>query len=473
VLDEADDPESPDWWLLQLGRQLTARRPQLDLWWDYYRGEQPLPEGPKRATEAYRDFQKKARSNFCREVADSSVNRMRVIGIADDQGRPDDQAWAWWQANRMDARQAVLFRAALALGSAYLMVGRHPTTNRPLITLEHPREVIIDRDPATGERRTGLKAWYDPVRRIARANVYTSTETFKYATERRGPGPLRWGQRTWTRLEGGGAHGMGGMPIVAFECRPFLGEDPVAEFAPVIDIQDRINLGVLNRMTAERYAAFRQKWVKGHKFRRTRDPETGLEIVEQPFVPDPGAVWASTGENTQFGEFSQTQLGDYMRAHQTDIQDLLIISRTPAYTYAGDLVNIGADTIEALDVNHVAKVLEHLANFGEGLEETLQLAAVAAGEDRDMSQAEVRWQNPRLINPAVAADAAVKKKGIGYPLAVLAEDLGESPQRIARITSEVAADQLMGARALQLAAGSAQAALEAVPAAGADGVGGA
>jgi hypothetical protein len=62
-----------------------------------------------------------------------------------------------------------------------------------------------------------------------------------------------------------------------------------------------------------------------------------------------------------------------------------------------------------------------------------------------MSAYELRWADPRQLNPAVLADAATKKKAIGYPLAVLAEDLGESPQRVNRITSEAAGDALLAA----------------------------
>ncbi|WP_162908371.1 hypothetical protein [Allorhizocola rhizosphaerae] len=72
----------------------------------------------------------------------------------------------------------------------------------------------------------------------------------------------------------------GVVPIVPFPCSPDLGEEPEAVFAGVLDVQDRINFGILNRMTAERYGAFRQKHVTGHKFKRSTDPDTGMEIVE-------------------------------------------------------------------------------------------------------------------------------------------------------------------------------------------------
>jgi hypothetical protein len=219
----------------------------------------------------------------------------------------------------------------------------------------------------------------------------------------------------------------------------------VSEFDCIMDIQDRINFNVLNRMSAERYGAFRQGTVTGHRFRKTRDPETGLETVEMPFVPGPGSLWASEGENTKFGWSPQTDLMGYLRSQETDIRTALVISGTPAYYYAGELINVSVDTVAALDTMHIAKVREHHAVFGEGLEEVFSIAAKVAGVDRDFSASEIRWADPRQLNPAVMADAATKKKSIGYPLAVLAEDLGESPQRINRITSESAADALLAA----------------------------
>jgi hypothetical protein len=445
VLNNADTALDPDWWLLRLGRRLRDRRQQLDMWGDYHRGNHPLPAGPKRATEAYRDFQRKARTNFCATIEEASAFRLRAIGIADDQGRSDDEAWRWWQLNKLDARQAQVYRVSLSQSIGYVAVGPHPRDkSRPLITAEHPREVIVDEDPATGERRAALKAWYDDITRKGRANVMIDGVLVKYETEgERGPGRLPWGKENWVKVSET-KHGLG-IPVVPFPCRPELGEDPLPEFAGILDIQDRVNFGVLNRMTAERYTAFRQGTVTGHKFRRIRDPETGLETVEMPFVPDPGSLWASEGEKTQFGWSPQTDLMGYLKTYETDIRTLLVTSATPAYYYAGDLINVAVDMIQALDALHIAKVEEHQANYGEGWEEVLSLAAAVAGSDTDMSSYELRWKDPRQLNPAVLADAAVKKKSIGYPLAVLAEDLGESPQRVNRITSEAAADTLRAA----------------------------
>ena len=42
------------------------------------------------------------------------------------------------------------------------------------------------------------------------------------------------------------------------------GEEPRPAFEAGIDVQDRLNLTLLNRLTAERYAAFRQRWMTNY-----------------------------------------------------------------------------------------------------------------------------------------------------------------------------------------------------------------
>ncbi|WP_223189561.1 phage portal protein [Nonomuraea terrae] len=456
-------PLTPDWWLLRLGRKLRDRQMQLNCWWDYYSGNPPLPQGPKGPASVYLDFQRKARTNFLQMVVDASVHRLLAIGVTDAAGKSDDEAWRWWQQNRMDSRQKQIFRTALSQSESYAIVGPHPKDpKRPLITPEHPREVIVEYDPATGERIAALKAWYDDVEQVGKATVYLPDVIVKYQTGRRSGGrALPWGAENWgPRLDFDGSYveaqsnPLNEVPVVPFTCAPELGELPQPDFAQGIDIQDRINLSMLNRMTAERYSAFRQKYVTGHRFREIKDEETGLPIldpisgqpqIEQPFRPDPGSLWASTGENVKFGEFSQTDLIGYLKTHQADILDLLILTHTPAYYYAGDLINVSADTVIALDTNHVAKIGEYQTGFGESLEDLFGLAAKIAGSERDFVSSEVRWKDPRQLNPSVMADMATKIKSIGYPLGVVAERMGESPQQVKRITTGQAQDAFLAA----------------------------
>jgi hypothetical protein len=465
-------PETPDWWLLRLGRRMRDRRPQLDQWWNYYTGDHPLPELPKQATDAFRQFQRKARTNFCRPIADASVHRLTVLGVTDGQGKADANALRWWQANRLDSAQKRLYRTVMSQATGYVIVGPHPKRTEdngrpaPLITAEHPRQCIVEYDPATGEVLAGLKARWDDITRIGRAELYLPDMVVRYTTAARGSGRLPWGLESWTPSGAPVPHDLGGCPMVEFACRPDLMEDPEAEFAGVLDSQDRINMGVLNRMTASRYSAFRQGFVTGHKFAKRVDPLSGLTVVEQPFVPSPASLWASEGADTKFGQLDATDLSGFLAEHESDVRSMLVLSHTPAYYFATDLINISADTVNALDINHIAKIQEHQVTLGESWETVMGLAAAQAGIEQDYSQSEVRWADARQLNPSVLADAAVKKSSIGYPLSILAEDLGESPQRVRRITSAAAGQALLNAAAATTPPGAPAAQPAARPAAG-------
>ncbi|MGW2742365.1 phage portal protein [Streptomyces sp. NPDC001450] len=457
MLDETPDLDNPDFMLLRLGRRLRRRQKWLDEWWQYYRGRPPLPELPKNAEAAFIDFQRKSRTNFCGLIANASVHRLLALGVTGPDGTPDDNASRWWQANRLDSRQKLVWRCSMAQSVGYMLVGPHPTRTEvngrpsPLITPEHPTECVVEYDPETGEPLVGLKAWHNDIDGYGYARVYYDDRSFPYrTTDVCGGRRLPWGPESWQYLgqsDGGEPHDLGRMPLIEFARMPDLGEHPEPEFACVLDSQDRVNAGILNRMAASRYSGFRQKWVKGHKFAKRRT-DTGLTVVEQPFVPGPNTVWVSEGEAAQFGQLDATDLSGFLKEHESDVRDMLIVSQTPAYYFASDLINISADTVAALDVMHVAKVREHIAAFGEGLEDVMSLAAAQAGVTDDYTEATVRWADPQYLSPAVMADAATKLKAVGYPLDVIAERLGETPQQVRRITAGAASAALLAASLL-------------------------
>jgi hypothetical protein len=447
-----DTPESPDWWLTRHGRRLRARREKLDYWWRYYSGDQPMPQGPEDAVLAYLNFQRMSQTNFIQMVVDATVHRAVVMGVNASDGTQDAASWTRWQANRLDARQAQVYRLALSQSVAYVSVGMHPRREgQALIVAEHPRQTITEESPETGEVISGAKFWYDPVLRRARCNVYLPDRTVRYITKERAPGdPPVASTQAWGRMaddqwpDGELPHDMGIVPLVPFKSRYDLGEEPEADFARVIPVQDRINLGVLNRMTAERYGAFRQKYVTGFELEAEVDEVTGLPVKpKMPFKLAPGELMVTPDPDVKFGEFSQTDLSGYLRSHEADVRAMLLLTHTPGYYYATDLVNLSADAVTALDINHVAKVKQLQAEWGEAWEDVLRLAALVVDDTADRDSIEVRWQDPRSINPSVLADQAVKLQQAGYPLAVIAEKTGESPQRIQAITGAAASQALL------------------------------
>lgn len=449
ALHDASTPLSPDWWLLRLGRRLRERARVLEQRLRYYTGDHPLPQAAHQdpnTAAAFRAFQEKARTNLCRLPVVATVNRQQVIGVTDGDGRADSVAWRWWQDNRLDSRQKQLYRLVSSTGYGYAMAGPHRADpRRPLITVEHPSQVITESDPETGQERAGLKAWWDDIEGRGRATVYLPDRRFRYHTDTSARArTLAWGESSWTLVEDL-PNPLGRVPIEPFERTPDLGVDPEPVFWQMRDIQDRINLSILNRMTAERYTAQQQVWATGSKPTKTVDPLTGLEVPQNPYSRGADGVWINENPEGKFGYIPPADVTGVLKTHEFDIRTAFLLTSTPAYYMPGDLVNVSTETIVALDTNHVAMVEELNTEIGEGLEALLAMAALVAGDERDFGGHEVRWKDPRQLNPAVVADMATKKKSIGYPLTMVAEDMGESPQRVDRLRIEAAGEQLMAA----------------------------
>lgn len=164
-------------WLSLLGQRLVERRFKVAKWQRYYDGNHDLPAGPQQHRDAYRRFQKTARTNLCKLAVDSMVHRLRVVGYksGEDRDQADNDVWRLWQAARLDSRQFGVYRRALIAGASYAIVG--VSDGKPLVTIESARNVTLATDPADPMRRlAALRLWHDPYAQRWFATVYLPNE---------------------------------------------------------------------------------------------------------------------------------------------------------------------------------------------------------------------------------------------------------------------------------------------------------
>jgi hypothetical protein len=243
---------------------------------------------------------------------------------------------------------------------------------------------------------------------------------------------------------------------------PFLngddGEDPVAAFDVGIDDQNRLNLTLLNRLTSERYAAFRQTLLLNYN--ADTDPVTGQKIA--PYKP--GVTQIATfpppeepgDPGVQVVQLQQTSTADMLRGLESDMRAFAAVTLTPVYYLPGDMNNLGAEAVAALDAGHNAQVKQTATLWGEHLEEVLQLMADAAelegpgGGPRDLSDSEMVWARPENFVPSQVGDYLVKMKDAGVPLTMAVEEAGWSPQRVQQLRSERAAEAALAGLATPL-----------------------
>ncbi|MGH3448908.1 MAG: phage portal protein [Nocardioidaceae bacterium] len=239
------------------------------------------------------------------------------------------------------------------------------------------------------------------------------------------------------------ANPLGQVPVVRFVNRPQLDGSGVGEFEDVIDVQDRINNAVLDRLVITKMQAYRQRWAKGID---TED-EDGNPL-DVPFVPGVDLLWAVANPDVEFGDFTEADIRQVLAAVRDDIQDLSAVSRTPPHYLLGQMTNISGEALTAAEAGLVSKARNRIATFGESWAQVMRLTFAYRGQDApDM---ETLWADPQQHSEVELADAAVKKQQAGVTWRQRMRDLQYSPQTIDRMESERMQDALQAAVAAPL-----------------------
>lgn len=396
----------------ELKQLYQGEREHLDLIRRYWKGVQRLPEViPSSAPREVRMMARISRVNICKIIVDSLaqslfVDNFRANGDSDDNGSAGGAAidiWNIWQANKMDARQSAIHRAAAAYGAAYAIVT--PGKPVPVIRAVSPRHLLA----AYGDNPD----W--PV----------------YALEFRGT----FGQKKVWRLYDDSAvyelnannrqsefdvisissHDAGVTPVVRYldeddlDADDDVTADPLAvnytrrpmrgQIAPMMSIQDQIDLTTFSLKVAEWYSAFRQRYAIGW----VPDDEA------QKMKASASQLWTFDAgpDEMKLGEFAQSDLSGYIDSRESSLKHAATLSQTPVHELIGELVNLSAEALAAAEQGHERKVDERKTTLGEAHEQMLRLAGKLASVSI-ADDAEVVWRDTSARSFAATVDGLGK-----------------------------------------------------------------
>jgi hypothetical protein len=390
----------------------------LEAWWQ---GAHPVPAASASNSDLYRRFQKMSQSNYVGQVVNVVASRMSVEGIRMGDETADEDAWALWQASKMDAAQTMLLETALAAGLAYLSVW--PDGEGSVrFSGEHPSEVCHEMEAGTlRDVAAALKVYADGDEWLATVSTKSSISTF------RGYGD--W--EAWSRwdLLSSDVNPFGVVPMIPLLNKPTLRGSWSSEMTDGIPIQTRINQTLMNMMVAEEAVAFPQRWATGLEIEKD---EAG--VAKRPFKSGPDSLWVTEDEGARFGSFPESGFDGYLAVIANDVESLAAVTATPMFAMSAKLsVPPSAEALTAMESSLVKKIEARQRIFGEALEDAFRLAFKMLGDDRaDADNAEVIWRDPSIRSEASVADWAVKAMSVGVPQVAIWEKLGASPQEIAR-----------------------------------------
>lgn len=378
----------------------------------YLGGDHDLAYMPRGAKKEYEHLAKRSITNWTPLVPSTYSGGLFVDGFRSPQASADAEAWRFWQANGLDARQTIAHRGALEYGVSYALVlpGKLGDQDEPYFRPLSPLRSMAwyededDEFPSIALRRKGTSA--DGTRII---ELYDATSRHTFTLPKDG--------KAWVAGDVD-EHGLGVTPFVRFRER--LDGESLGLVSPLITIQDRINEVVFATLIAIQYASFRQRWATGLAIptREVRDAEgnvTGEEAVE-PFEAAVNRLWVSENPETKFGDFAQTELSGHHSAYDSAVRTLAGIARISPNILTGDLVNLSADALAQMESSTQRKIDEYKTVFGEAWESGFRLAAKAAGSTDIPVDAEVLWRDTEARALTATVEALTKMvSGLGVP----------------------------------------------------------
>jgi hypothetical protein len=450
------EPGTPWWWLQRLTQKLLDRRARYDLLEDYATGNHPLPNADYRYAKALRDLQQKARTNYCGLIISATTERMTVKGFRfGPAGEADEDAKRIWDYNDMDFQAPMNHQIGGTFGVCYGMVSPPDPTDpdsEPIITIEDPRMCIVERDPKRITRSyAGLKIWQDDTLEMIVACLYLPTEIHTF-TSTKTPAQI-FAQESHLSLYSDGGNfyigdqfeyaftqpnPLGEVPLVEGQWQPTLGELSKAEHEDVLDIQDRINHTVLDRLIISKSQAYRQRWGTGIKL--------DGKSKKAPFEPGADMLWLVQDQDAQFGDFETADIEQLLSAVTHDVGDMAATTKTPATYLMNRMVNVSGDALAQDQSGLVQKVKMREQAVGWFYERLMKLAFKYKNDERwKQIEASTLWTDPEIRTLAESGDAAGKFVSAGIPLPLVMERFNFTPDEIAftvKWTEEQEAKQL-------------------------------
>lgn len=421
----------------------------IDRW---YRWDHEKPHSPRHATKEYKELAGRSQTPWLGLVVTAVAQALYVEGYRRAREPEDATPWSWWQANRLDARQIAVHRAALAYGLSYAtcLPGRSDQGEpMPVMRGVSPRRMVTfyrdeseDDWPAYAFRADPAKVDGNPGFSV---RVYDEEEVYYLQIA----GDLT-AAPTWIESR---AHGIGVCPVVRFANMLDLEGRADGEVEPFIPVAARIDQTTFDRLVVQRFASWVVRTIAGMSKPEQIEGESESDyIARQKLRLKAEDILVAEDPDTKFGSLPATPLDGFIKAKEADVRDLAAVTQTPPHHLLGQMANLSAEALAAAEASLSRKVEERKHTFGESHEQWLRLAATVMGDGesaRDV-EAQVRWRDMESRSLAQAADALGKlAQMLQVPVEMLWEKIpGWTQQDVDR--AKALAEQGGGLEALML-----------------------
>jgi SPP1 Gp6-like portal protein len=422
---------------------LAAKKAAYDILWNYYDGVAPVKYVVERLREVFGHKTARFTENFAAVIVDSFLERisLKEFDIADETAEitPDAGEDIEPSVNPLQARLNDLFAqtelnldasdvhtAALVTGEGFVFawvdeeVGLEAYCNDPRLCHifydeEHPRI-----------KQFGAK-WWVGEDELLYLNLYYPDHIEYYRSDKKAENVSAYTSLVKQPDE---PNPFGVIPIFHFRRERRVIK---SVFANAIEPMDAINKLFQDMMVAAEFGTFKQRWAV------TAADMTALKSA-------PNEVWKvpigdGEGESTQVGEFSATELDNYLKAMSHLANDIAIIERLPKHYFFGQGGDPSGEALIALEAPLNKKVAATISRFSPTWAEVASFLLQLDGAIVPKEAIVPVFEPPETIQPRTQAEIRQIDVNAGIPLVTSLRMSGWTEEEIKAMEDDKQAQQ--------------------------------
>lgn len=390
---------------------IIAKNAQHTEAFQYYDGVQPLTYANDRLREVFSGTQVKFTENWCGVVVDAARERMQVSGFTVPTSA-QSAAETLWDSNQLGLLTDDVHEAALITGEAYVIVWPDEQSGEVEIYYNDPRLCHVFYDPQRPRKaRMAAKMWVDESDECYRMILYYADHLEYYRTTGKATSVSSAAAFVYDDTQYPNGHEKhpvneyGYIPVFQFVMRQrYLRGD----LFDVIPLQNGINKLLTDMMVAGEFGAFKQRWVISNAELSTLKNRPS-EIWDIP-------AGDGIGQATSVGEFSSTDLGNYLEAIENLATTTAKITRTPMHYFFAQGGYPSGEALIAMEAPLNFKVQARQERFEPVWREVMTFALSLMGQSVKISDVVVNWKPVQTVQPETEARILVLNGQAGIPL---------------------------------------------------------
>jgi hypothetical protein len=405
------DPARAD--LTEAFKAIVGKRKDLDTLFAYVEGPQPLKYSTERLTDTFANINSHFDVNWCSVVVDSTLDRIQLTGFAtkDEDKTAAEKFKTLFDRLHLDIEADKAHYASLATSQAFVIVWKDE--GEIVAYYNDPRMCHVFYEDANPRRKRFAAKWFSHTDGRQEITLYYP-DRIEHWTSVKQSGNAALDKPTAFKFESEEVNTFGVIPV--FELRS------PGEIFKVLTLQDAENKLFADMMVAAEFGAFVQRYVISNS-----DPGALKNAPNEIWwIPSGDGV----GQQSSVGQFSPTDLNNYLTSMDKIANAIAIITRTPKHYFLATGADLSGEALLAMEAPLVKKCKKRQNLFASQWQDIAAFIAQLEGLTVEPDNITCLWDRPESLQPLTEAQVRQTAVNTGIPLEVMLKREGWTDEEI-------------------------------------------